>query len=95
MLAAISVGDPTVLYTLIFIALIGVLILGAHQLDEAGHKRAALALMCAGLMGLVAAVFGPGGTLALLFLTAMYGIFIGLPILAAVMLYRRIRRRAL
>jgi hypothetical protein len=86
--------NPTVISTLVLVGLVGILILGAHQVDEAGHRRAGLAMMIAALFGLVAAVFGLAETLLLLMLATVYGVFIGLPVLALVLLYRRLRRRA-
>jgi len=88
-----SLNDPVVYYTLGMVAVVGVLILAAHQVDEAGHSRVGAVLLFLGLGGLIAAVVGPAGAVGMLLLFLLYAIFLGLPILTIVFIVRRLRRR--
>jgi hypothetical protein len=76
-----------------FVALCGVLVLGAHQLDEAGHRKRALALLVGGIVALVAAVLGPYVIVVLLFIGLLYVVALGLPIAGIILIVRRIRHR--
>jgi hypothetical protein len=76
-------------YTFVMVGVIGVLLLGAHHADEAGRRRFALAL----LGSTVAALVGPLAVLGILLVAAWYAVFLGLPVLAVVLVVRHIRRR--
>lgn len=85
--------DAGAIVCLAFVGLCGVLVLGAHQFDEAGHRKRGLGLLIAGIAALVAAVLGPLALVGLLFLATLYGIGLGLPLLGVVLVVRHIRHR--
>ncbi len=85
--------DGGVIVSLACIALSGVLVLGAHQMDEAGHRRRGIGLLAAGIAALVAAVLGPLAIVGMLFVALLYAVGLGLPIAAIVLIVRRIRQR--
>ncbi len=85
--------DGGAIVCLACVALSGVLVLGAHQLDEAGHRKRGLALLAGGIAALVAAVLGPLAIVGVLFIVLLYAVGLGLPIAGIVLLVRRIRQR--
>jgi hypothetical protein len=92
-LVAFGALDWSVGLTLGFVALAGVLLLGAHQADEAGRRRTGLVLLIGAITSLVAAVEGPLTILGILFIALVYAVFLGLPALLIVLGVRRYRRR--
>lgn len=78
---------------LAFVALSGVLVLGAHHLDEGGHRKRGIALLAGGIAALVAAVLGPLAIIGMLFITLLYTIGLGLPVAGIVLIVRSIRQR--
>ncbi|HZU75475.1 MAG TPA: hypothetical protein VFA70_01850 [Dehalococcoidia bacterium] len=81
--------DWTDAYTFAMVGVIGVLLLGAHHADEAGKRRVALGLLAAS----VGAFIGPLTLLGIALVVLWYGLFVGAPVAAVVLLVRRARRR--
>ncbi|MHB8576870.1 MAG: hypothetical protein ACYDCQ_16275, partial [Dehalococcoidia bacterium] len=74
-----KLSDPTVIVTLVLVGLIGVLLLAAHQADEAGHKRAGVILLFSAVASLIVLVVGPLAILGMLLIGLLYVVFFGLP----------------
>lgn len=85
--------NPAVYVTLLAVAIAGVLMLAAHQLEESGHRRWGITLLIIASSAAAVGIIGPHELAELLFVVVLYLLALGVPAAAVVLVVRGRRRR--